>query len=149
MSLKAPTDPTAHIAAYRRVLADATNECPHCLGAGGWGGFACGPPCSGAGRIARFPGFRQVCGHGPLGSQVWEVRAGGLEDALAGLTRGLAYDVVKQLWIWIAAPGTTTGKPMPSADEILAKGLRLVIEIAGLTTHSPSEATITGAKYIP
>ncbi len=130
--------------------------------------------CPGTGRVARFPGFRQECSwcrgkkrilkhflvigdepYKPVDDdydpcthchkQGWQVRAGGLHDALAGLTRGQASDVLYGLM----GEWPHDDDPMPPTPEILAKSLELTIKAAELTTHSPSEATITGAKYIP
>ena len=159
--MTATTDLTAQIAAYRKVLAEATKECPAALHTDMESlEVACGA-CGiqgDAGRIARFPEFRQVCEnqeyHLRLGGSLpcredcfkcsgtgWQVHAGGLEDALAGLTRAQAWrffvNFPSAFEIW-HAPVTQQVGPMPSAPEILAEGLRLVIEITGLEV--PDEA---------
>ena len=152
------------ITATRNTLAEATKECleiPRGL-------LEC--ECNGEGRVPRFPGFRQECRclgdepHSKLGCSScwypgahteacercngtgWQIRAGGLEDALAGLNKRDATYVLERLR-FISEQGWTD--PMPSAPQILAMALELVIEVAGLTTHSPSVATITRAKYVP
>ncbi len=125
------TDLTAKIATMNRVLADATKECPR-LPFDDHGWVTCIHDCD-RGRVARFPEFRQPCGHGPLGSQVWEVCAGGLEGALAGLTKDGACSVLGRLNKLYFAPTKSGGQEaMPHALEILAKGLELVIEVAKL-----------------
>ena len=135
------TEPTAQIASYRKVLAEATKECP-CQGCNRTPKeqhqVDCG--CKGTGLVARFPGFRQVCqvcaGYEGQGHDCpqdgWQVRAGGLEDALAGLI-GLEFWRWRDRWTFaIGVPAMADKASMPSGDTILAEGLRLVIEIAGL-----------------
>lgn len=129
------------VAAMNRPLAKATRECS-CIESV-WSQ----PGCSD--RVARFPGFRQTCqhcyveGHPWLNDEVgvpvpchickglgWQVRAGSLEDALAGLSVDEACEVTYRItnWTW----ELDTRLPMPPADEILAKALELVIETAEL-----------------
>ncbi len=191
MTATRSTDLTAQIAAYRKVLAEATKECPDCLlveegeddtplsegcitkgdarngtleiygcvtcGGSGGGletdasleGYPEGVASwnkrmkragaeYGTGRVARFPGFQQECtkcaGLGELGRHCqscqgrrWQVRAGGLEDALAGLASFDRRHWGWQLWNWLQHDGGSATTP-----EILAEGLRLVIEVAGL-----------------
>lgn len=129
-----PTSQTEQIATYYQALADATKECPCASCQLGDTEETCRceghPRCLGTGRVARFPEFRRACGHGQLGSQVWEVRAGGLEGALAGLSIQQAHQVFYQMRRWLTSLGS--GVDMPSAQEILLKGLELVIKVTGL-----------------
>lgn len=148
------------IAAMSRVLADATEACqgwdtPE-------GKIPCGAvphqDCQGTGHVARFPGFRQECcctergtpgylwagasvahANCPLGTEPcsyceghtgWQVRAGGLDGALVGLNRGEANDWLSLFGKWVN--WKIAQSPMPSAHEILAKSLELVIKVAGL-----------------
>ncbi len=172
--MTAKTDLTAQIAAYNRVLADATVECPRCRNTGGYepvprpGDMDFGPcfDCQGTGRIARFLGFRQECrkqwvraddgnwvgmaeaawqsltgyewskthpaAHCTCNGLGWQVRVGGLEDGLAGLTPDEFCTVTYQIYRRSIDILQDIDAPMPSAPEILAEGLRLVIEVAGL-----------------
>lgn len=156
--MTATTDLTAQIAILNRVLADATVECPECEGTRISLGSVCDFGCKGSGRIACFPGFRQECKcykgdpHTHLytcfkclpmvlgGSTFkhssdclkcngtgWQVRAGGLEDSFKGLESGDFSKVLEKLDSW-----RLYRSPRPTAPEILAEGLRLVIEVAGL-----------------
>lgn len=150
------------IAALNRVLADATVECRRYKhgerAAQGESREKIGPcaKCHGTGRIARFSGFRQECNHRTVvvfpcpkectddefhihsgGKHMddcrgcnglgWQVRAGGLEDGLAGLS----FD---EKWGFFMAVGKDAKRLGVLTDraEILAEGLRLVCEIAGL-----------------
>ena len=140
MTATQSTDLTAKIAALNAVLAEATEACPDCS----YHGIATvGAPCDtckGTGRIARFPEFRQECARcfgnswicGPdkpsdgCGGRRWQVRAGGLEGGLAGLsTDGMA------LTLGMLAGWRRQGDK-PFASEILLEGLRLVIQVGGL-----------------
>ena len=62
----------------------------------------------------------------------WQVRAGGLHDALTGLDKRTAGTVFLGLHDWVLDGIGRADAPMPSATEILAKSLELVIEVAGL-----------------
>ena len=164
-AMTAQTDPTDQIADRNRVLAEATKECPftephrsqvHRLVSGKK--LDCKDN-----RVARFPGFRQECGScngsgemlvggrsggghvNPVGTTAclvcngtgWQVALAGLEAALAGLRKGQALSFYAHLigtWVDMESLEGLEG-PMPSAPEILAKGLELVIEIAGLELH--------------
>jgi len=147
------TDLKQQIAAHRRTLAEATKECPRQWYFDGepipQDGPGCDHPdeceCRATGLVARFPGFRQKCAlqivnwDGKIehaadcwvcNSTGWQVAPGGLEDGLAGLdndVEGLKFLGRLELWLLARSAG-----PMPSAPEILAKGLELVIEKAGL-----------------
>jgi len=70
--------------------------------------------------------------HCPCNGTGWLARAGGLEGGLAGLDKKAAGTVLMQLHNWVFDGIGRVDVPMPSAPEILAEGLRLVIEIAGL-----------------
>lgn len=143
MPMTAATDLTLQIDAMNRVLAGVTRECPACKGAKNVEDDAC-PRCLsaqtglGTGRIARFPGFRQYCDFcggdetspcEDCDDKHYLVRAGGLHDALARLPVLDALDVLRTFsqWVWLMDDA-----PMPSAPEILAKSLELVIKVAGL-----------------
>ena len=143
------------ITAYRLTLAQATKECPKSDER--YGHFEepeeC-KKCQGTGRVARFPEFRQECpsawhvawkGYdGPPTSRPSceacngigrQVAPAGLEAALAGLTIGKGLKVYTGLGLFVWNGYLTKERslmPMPSADAILAEGLWLVIEVAGL-----------------
>ena len=136
-------------------LAAMTCECPDChyLGERVQEPQGC-KKCKGTGLVARFPEFRQECGAcvegkvncvGPAcrvehdcdfcNGTGWQVRAGGLEDGLEGLTviEGMAvYERLQRDAKGEAETLRHPDDPMPSAPEILLKGLELVCEIAGL-----------------
>ena len=149
---------TTEIAALNRVLADATVECPvlWCEQAGGQTFLYEGPIlegclpckrhptdciCQGTGRIARFKGFRHTpcdfCGGDTTSpcedcdDKRYLVRAGGLEDGLAGLPKaGLhQWDIRFHQWI-LELPSDIPA--MPNRDAIRLKGLRLVCLQANL-----------------
>lgn len=140
------TDLTANIAALNRVLADVTKECPYAIRATEISAeigervrheetLKCN--CQGTGLVARFKGFRQDCNSIAhrggnrtcllCNGTSWHVRAGGLEDGLAGLTVDQIREVLEDLQAWVMQSDLT-----PSAPEILLKGLELVCEVAGL-----------------
>lgn len=143
--MTAKTDLTAQIAVLNRVLAEATKEHLACQGEGTYDyvGHSSGietddcpePECK-DGRVARFPGFRltpcHFCGGDTTSpcedcdDKRYLIRAGGLEDALAGLTRLEAAEVLDSIVVDVGDDS------MPSADVILLKGLELVVEVAGL-----------------
>ena len=80
--------------------------------------------CQGKGEVAMFAGFRQMCR-----------RAGGLEDALAGLTYAEYHKVTVQFHTWLAKGDRYWGlrtDPMPDANTILVKALELVCEVKRL-----------------
>ncbi len=122
------------------------------------------PECK-DGRAARFKGFRQECSwcrgkkrilkhflvigdepYRPVNDDYdpcthcqkngWQVRAGGVEDALAGLGIAEGIDILRTMCEWLLElePGLILRPdvPMPSADVIRAKTLELVIKVAGL-----------------
>ena len=142
--MTAKADPTAQIAELRRTLAEATKECPQ---SGKFGHESyCVSGCNLTGLVARFPGFRQECPSIPDTMKLggidyphnphcichgtgWQVRAGGLEDALASLTLAEASTVFVKMFV---PESGQPWNPMPSADELLVLVLKLVIEVAGL-----------------
>ena len=174
-------DFTAQIAALNRVLAEAIKECPVCKGVKNVEDDAC-PRCLsaqtglGTGHLARFPEFRQECEDcfGQLEIDLyreekiektitcptcngigWQIRAGGLEGALAGLTRpevlhvleGMS-DYVYSWWGDEKAWSLRQFHPMPPAPKILAKGLGLAIEVAGIREggHGHSLACVPSCR---
>jgi hypothetical protein len=158
------TDPATRIAEFRRTLARATKACPELPPHGQVDGVGlkfrhwskCIGGCKGTGEVAAFEGFRQVCecmtARPPIATcwrcawekhadncencngLCWQVRAGGMADALAGVTRREAAEVYRQLdpMCEVTAEGPYANDPMPDPDTILAQALELVCEIKEL-----------------
>ncbi len=145
------------LAILYRTLADATVECPKCdalceemrkspdASQGRPTGIPCrcvafSDGCNGTGRVARFPGFRQECKeswHAQFSSpscscngRRWRVRAGDSADGLAQLSPKQMKDWLFLFMTWLEECWKAD-YITPSALEIRAKELELVIEVAG------------------